>query len=715
MKHFLLFIQVFLITAFVSAQSLQELEQKYKENKASGNTNQVIFYLNKIAYKHWNNGQLNEATAKYNELLKLSEQQGNTAGVRNIHTNLGLVYSDLSQYDKALNSFRSALDIAQQQKSRPAMASAYVNIAVVHQSAGNDIKALENTEKALELARELNQMNLIKTCYGMLAETHKKLGNTEETMKYFNLYSSFDKHLKEQEMEKMKKETQEVVKQAQADKQKTETELNQEREKLKATADTLEQIEQLSKEQKQIIRLKDEKEKEMRAKLRSEEIIRYLLLGIAAIVFVFAFFIYRQVKQTKRANIALSQSNEEIKKQRDEIKKQSEKIRSSIQYAQRIQNAVLPPEDMFEKYLSEYFVLFKPRDIVSGDFYWMTEKDNKLIIAAADCTGHGVPGAFMSMLGVAFLNEIVNKIIENKHVKSLQASEILMYLKEYVINSLHQKGTAHESRDGMDIALVVIDKNTRELQFAGANNPLYLIREGELTIYSGDGMSISYNRDNTAEFTNHHIVTKPDDLVYIFSDGYPDQFGGDKGRKFMSKRFKRLLLEIHKESLDKQKHILDRTIMEWKKGHMQVDDMLVMGIKMDFKTSEKLARDQYDWSNKKVLIAEDTEANYLYLVEALRRTNVEIIRARNGKEAVEVVMEHNDIDLVLMDVNMPVMDGFEATQNIKEKKRKLPVVAQTALNISDVENKAKKVGVDDIIYKPIKLKLFLKIIGKFLG
>ncbi len=714
MKHFLLFIQIFLIAAFASAQSLDELEQNYNEHKASGNTNQVIFYLNKIAYHHWNNGKLNTAVDKYNELLKLSKQQGNKAGLRNIHTNLGLVYSDLSQYKEALESFNAALNIAKQQKSKPAIASAHVNIAVVHQSAGNNNKALTSTEKALELAKELNQMNLVRTCYGMLAEIHEKLGNSEKTMKYFNLYSSFDKHIKEQEMEQVRSESQQEVKQAQADKQKTEVELNQEREKLKATSDTLKQIEQLTKEQKEIIRLKDEKEKEMRAKLRSEEIIRYLLLGIAAIIFVFAFFIYRQVKQTKKINIALSNRNKEIKKQRDEIKKQSEKIRASIQYAQRIQNAVLPPEDMFEKYLSEYFVLFKPRDIVSGDFYWMTEKNNKLIIAAADCTGHGVPGAFMSMLGVAFLNEIVNKIIENEHVKSLQASEILMHLKDYIIRSLHQKGTAHESRDGMDIALVVIDKNTRELQFAGANNPLYLIRDGELTIYSGDGISISYHRDNTAEFTNHHITTKPDDLIYIFSDGYPDQFGGGKGRKFMSKRFKKLLLEIHNESLDKQKHILDRTIMEWKKGHMQVDDMLVMGIKMDFKTSQELARDQYDWTGKKVLIAEDTEVNYLYLVEALRRTNVEIIRARNGKEAVEIAHKENDIDLVLMDLNMPVMDGFEATQNIKEKKRKLPVVAQTALNISDVENKAKKVGCDDIIYKPIKFKLFLKIIGKYL-
>jgi CheY-like chemotaxis protein len=704
---------IFAITVF--GQSLDELKAKYEENKAAGNTNQVTFYLNKIAYHYWNNNQLDIAAEKYEELLKISRSNNNNAAIRNVQTNLGLVYSDLSQYDKALSAFNEALKIAQQQNNKAAIASAYMNIAVVHQTTGNNQQALSATDNALKLAQELNQMKLVRSCYGMLADIHKKLGNSEETMKYFNLYASFDKHLKNQEMEEMKEQTKQVVNQAVADKQKTEAELSEERQRLKATTDTLKKIEQLSRAQQEIIKLKDEKQKQMEAQLRSEAIIRYLLLGIAIIVIAFAIFIFRQVKKTKKANVELEAKNIEIGKQRDEIQKQSEKIRASIQYAQRIQKAVLPPEPTFEKYMNDYFVLFKPRDIVSGDFYWMTEKNEKLIIAAADCTGHGVPGAFMSMLGIAFLNEIVNKIIENEHVRALQASEILMNLREYVIRSLHQKGKTHEAKDGMDISLVVIDKNTGELQFAGANNPLILIRDNEMQIFKGDPMSISYGPNADEEYTNHSFKTRPDDIIYIFSDGYQDQFGGSKGRKFMVKRFKNMLLEIHKHSLDKQKHILDRTIMEWKKGHAQVDDILVMGIKMNFKEQKNEAKFENLWSQKKILIAEDTEANYLYLVEALRKTEVKILRARNGKEAVDLVKENDDLDLVLMDINMPEMDGFEATELIKEQNRKLPVVAQTALNISEVENKAKKAGCDDIIYKPVKLKLFLKIIGKFLN
>jgi CheY-like chemotaxis protein len=715
MKKIILSTIVFFISFSLLGQSIDELKKKYEENKAAGNTNQVTYYLNKIAYHYWNNNQLELAAKNYEELLSISRSKNNTAAIRNVQTNLGLVYSDLSQYDKALNSFNESLKIAKNQNDKPATASAYMNIAVVNQTAGNNHEALSATENALRLAQELNQMKLVRSCYGMLADIHKKLGNTEETMKYFNLYASFDKHLKEKEVKQIKEQTQLQVNRAEADKQKTQAELSQERIKLQATTDTLRKEKEINRMQKEMIAMKEREKKQMEAQLRSEAIIRYLLLGIAIIVLAFAFFIFQQVKKTKKANVQLAYKNKEIASQRDEIQKQSEKIRASIQYAQRIQSAVLPPEETFEKYMNDYFVLFKPRDIVSGDFYWMTEKNEKLIIAVADCTGHGVPGAFMSMLGIAFLNEIVNKIIENKHVRSLQASEILINLREYVIKSLHQKGNVHEAKDGMDISLVVIDKKTGELQYSGANNPLYLIRDEEMHIFAADQMSISYGPNTKEEFTNHSIDTRPDDVIYLCSDGYQDQFGGSLGRKFMVKRFKSMLLEIHKLGFDKQKHVLDRTIMEWKKGNAQVDDMLVMGIKMNFKEHKKESNFENIWANKKVLIAEDTEANYLYLVEALRKTEVKILRARNGIEAIDLVKEHSDIDLVLMDINMPDMDGFEATELIKEHNRKLPIVAQTALNISEVETKAKQAGCDDIIYKPVKLKLFLKIIGKFLN
>ena len=384
MKNTIVLIFSLFLFFSANAQTINDLEKKYNEAKSAGNTNEEILYLNKIAYHFWDNSKYTVAAEKFELLLVLTQNQGNQSGVRNVLTNLGLVYSDLQQYDKALSAFNRSLDIAIQQKSKPAIASSYINITVVHQGAGNHKEALKTAEKALALATELNQMELVRSCYGMLADIHKELGNTKETMEYFNLYSSFDKHLKEKQMEQMKQESQQEVNRAQADRQKTEAELAEERLRLKATEDTLQKIEKISAERQQIIKLQDERERQLEEQLRNEAIIRYLLAGIAVIILVFAFYIFRQVKITKEINKALGVKNKEIESQRDEIKAQSEKIRASIQYAQRIQNAVLPPEAMFEKYLNEYFVLFKPRDIVSGDFYWMMEKNEKLILAVAD-------------------------------------------------------------------------------------------------------------------------------------------------------------------------------------------------------------------------------------------------------------------------------------------------------------------------------------------
>jgi serine phosphatase RsbU (regulator of sigma subunit) len=298
-----------------------------------------------------------------------------------------------------------------------------------------------------------------------------------------------------------------------------------------------------------------------------------LLLGFT---FYIGFRLYarRLVEQNIKLEKIIKERTAEIRKQRDQIADQKQSITDSIHYASRIQNAILPPNEFISKHLAEFFILFKPRDIVSGDFYWFTENESKVIITAADCTGHGVPGAFMSMLGISFLNEIVNK------EKIISANEILNELRDHVKTSLHQTGKSNESKDGMDMALCVIDKENMTIDFAGANNPLYLIRDGELIQYKADRMPIGiYIKDNLP-FTNHLVDVQKDDIVYIFSDGYVDQFGGDKGKKFMPKNFKALLLEHHQKPMEYQKEMLDQTIEFWKGDTEQVDDILVIGIKI---------------------------------------------------------------------------------------------------------------------------------------
>ena len=246
---------------------------------------------------------------------------------------------------------------------------------------------------------------------------------------------------------------------------------------------------------------------------------------------------------------------------------------ASLKYASFIQKAVLPDLKYMENILNDFFVLHKPRDIVSGDFYYCSRKEEYIVAAAGDCTGHGVPGALMSIMGVSFLNEILST---RGPVKS---SRILNLLRERVMKALHQKGHELENKDAMDMALCVFNPKTLELQYSGANNPLYHIRENVLTEIKADKMPVGINAIEEESFTNHSLQLKRGDIVYIFSDGYADQFGGPQNKKFKYGPLKELLIGISNQSMEKQRDELDRVITTWKGDEYQIDDILIFGIK----------------------------------------------------------------------------------------------------------------------------------------
>jgi len=281
-----------------------------------------------------------------------------------------------------------------------------------------------------------------------------------------------------------------------------------------------------------------------------------------------------------RKYIAIDADITKIKLAEEEITRQKQKITDSIIYARKIQGAVLPPDEYLAKLLPDYFIMFRPKDIVSGDFYWASHKGDKIMIAAADCTGHGVPGGFMSMLGMTFLNEITGRMAESE----LSAGNILTQLRESVKNSLRQTGKEGEAKDGMDIALCIIDRKTKELQFSGANNPLLIVRdhveEIEIINVKADEMPIGIYYNEKSRFTNHTVQLREGDLCYIFSDGYPDQFGGKHGRKFMAKRFKNMLAMHSDKPMDDQKAVIEKAFDAWKGENRQIDDVLVIGLKI---------------------------------------------------------------------------------------------------------------------------------------
>ena len=293
-----------------------------------------------------------------------------------------------------------------------------------------------------------------------------------------------------------------------------------------------------------------------------------LVIGAIAVFYIISKIRERKLLRDKKI------LEQKVKERTIEIQKQKEEITDSINYASRIQQAVHPLTSYFDKAFSDYFILYKPRDIVSGDFYWIAEDTDKLYFTAADCTGHGVPGAFMSMLGISSLNEIFSNKNEN-----LTASKILNLLREKIKSSLHQTGKDSETQDGMDIALCILHKKKKILEYAGAYNPLYIIKDGELQEYKADRMPIGIYLDEKSGFTNHKIKIKKGDVIYIFSDGYADQFGGPAQTKFKTVNMKKLLLEIYDKPMNKQKQILEDRFNKWKGKLNQIDDIIFIGIR----------------------------------------------------------------------------------------------------------------------------------------
>lgn len=310
--------------------------------------------------------------------------------------------------------------------------------------------------------------------------------------------------------------------------------------------------------------------------------IGYLIL-LSLFIYAIVVFNSRRLKKEKiilegivrERTAEIMKQKEEIEAQRDKIADQNKNITDSIEYARRIQTAILPPGDYVKELLPQRFILFLPRDIVSGDFYWLTKLNRRIISVAADCTGHGVPGGFMSMLGIAFLNEIVNKSPDD-----VTAGKILDQLREQVIASLHQTGKSGETQDGMDVSLFILDWENKSIEFAGANNPLIIIRNKKIIEIKGDKMPIGIHDRADMPFTNHIVDLKDGDVIYTFSDGYQDQFGGPKGKKFMVKRLKNMLLDICGKPMQEQRDILLKELEEWQGSFERVDDIIVMGVRI---------------------------------------------------------------------------------------------------------------------------------------
>lgn len=296
----------------------------------------------------------------------------------------------------------------------------------------------------------------------------------------------------------------------------------------------------------------------------------YILIIVTALFLIILIIWFRE-RQLKKDKHILA---EKVKERTAEIEAQKEEITSSIEYASRIQLAMLPEGDHFSALFPEYFIFFKPRDIVSGDFYWIGEDDNHVFLTVADCTGHGVPGAFMSTLGVSTLNEIIT----NK--RHLHANTVLNLLRQKIKTSLHQTGKEGEAADGMDVSFCMLHKNRRTLEYSGAFNSLYIVQNGELKEYKGDRMPIGIYRGEKESFTNYDINVSIGDTIYLFTDGLYDQFGGPDGVKYKRSALKKLISEIYSKPMEEQLKAIEDEFNSWKGKGEQVDDVTIIGVRI---------------------------------------------------------------------------------------------------------------------------------------
>jgi serine phosphatase RsbU (regulator of sigma subunit) len=294
-----------------------------------------------------------------------------------------------------------------------------------------------------------------------------------------------------------------------------------------------------------------------------------IILGALFIIIIgIVRFRERQLKKDKRI------LETRVKERTVKIEAQKQEITSSIEYASRIQMAMLPEDWHFRYSFSDYFIIFKPRDIVSGDLYWIGEDEKHIFFTVADCTGHGVPGAFMSTLGISTLDEIITNNTD------LKANTVLNLLREKIKTSLHQTGKQGEATDGMDVAFCILHKDRKKLEFSGAYNSLLIFQDGELREFRADRMPIGIYYGEKKTFTNYEIKVQKGDTIYIFSDGFADQFGGPKGSKYMKYNLKRLLSEIYQRPMSEQKSILENEFEKWKGSSDQIDDVTILGVRI---------------------------------------------------------------------------------------------------------------------------------------
>ncbi|MEO6903896.1 MAG: tetratricopeptide repeat protein [Bacteroidia bacterium] len=482
-----------------------------------------------------NLGLYDKADKSYHKALNAFEDAGDKDGISFVLVNIANNALQANKIDQAMNYNLRALELSKELNDKLKICTVLSNIAAIYRKKKYFTKALEYEKEALMISKEIDAKEPLKQSYYGLSDTYMGLGNCDYALKYYKLASA--------------------VKDSMFSKDKT-----------TSLAELQTKYETDKKEKEIALLTKDNELKEK--SFKEQRIIRFSLIGFVALLVILSFTLYSRYRYKQKANLVLED-------QKKIIEQKNIMITDSIDSAKSIQDVILPSLNTFHSYFTNAFILYKPKDIVSGDFYWIGKHAGKTICAAVDCTGHGVPGAFMALLG----SNILGNVIQKSNV--VEPALILDVLHQEIINVQTKGEETKTVKSGMDIALIAFDEKTNELQYAGAHNSLLLIRNGELIEIKADKISIggANNKTESFMFKNHTLTLQKNDIIYLFSDGYTDQRGGANRKKFYQAPFKELLVSIHQLEMDEQKQKLDLTLTNWKAQEHQTDDVLVIGIR----------------------------------------------------------------------------------------------------------------------------------------
>lgn len=512
------------------------------------NTHGIAMSLSNIGTMSLNNRDSIQALKYYQESLILRTDINDEQGVASCLSNIGVIYFGKRDFNQALNHYIKSKLIYEKSKNMGGLADILIKIAKVYHKKGDLVKAESIGVKSLEIGQKIGYISKIKKAAKFLSKTYEKQNNGMKALEMHKLYIQMSDSINNVETQKA------TIKQA----------TKYEYEKKKVIDD---------KENEKKIAVEKEKQKRQFAVL-------VVVIIAAALVIILLFVIYRRLRITRKQKLVIEEQKEEVETQRDQIEGQKnlieekhDEIQESIAYAKRIQEAILPPTSLLNQYLSNNFVYYQPKDIVAGDFYWLEAHDELVFFAAADCTGHGVPGAMVSVVCHNALNRAVREF------GLRDTGKILDMVRELVLITFEK--SEEQMKDGMDICLCAWNKSKNSLQFSGANNPLYLIKNNKLETIKGTKQPIGHV-DKIVPFEAHTIDLKDIHSIYLTTDGYADQFGGSKNKKFSYKQLRELLVENHSKPTEEQNSILKDKLNNWieQGDDEQIDDICMIGVKI---------------------------------------------------------------------------------------------------------------------------------------